>query len=89
MICIGCGNRRAYTLKINSTGSHCDRCGTFRARGSPDVYFRQPYLDPNLPHPNRPHEKDGVWVRSKQHKQALLNEQKLVERGDKRHGARL
>ena len=88
MTCGNCGNKNAYAVRINGGGQSCDECGTFRNRGVPDVYFRQPYLDPNLPHPNRPHEKDGVWVRSKQHKRELLNEQKLVERGDRRHGAR-
>ena len=54
----------------------------------PSLYFRQPYLDPNLAHPDRPWEKDGVLVTSKRHKAALMREQGLVEAGDRKHGAR-
>lgn len=89
MICRGCNSSRAYAIRSSKYGETCNECGDFRAAGSPDVYFRQPYLDPNLPHPSRPHEANGVWVESKRHKAALLAEQNLCERGDKRHGSRI
>jgi len=75
-------------MRFTADGESCDRCGNLGNVNVPDVYFRAPYLDPNLPHPNRPWEKDGVWVESKQHKARLMAEQGLVERGDRRHGHR-
>ena len=66
----------------------CDRCGDLRHLVIPDVSFTGPYLDPNLAHPDRPWEKDGVWVESKRHKARLMTEQNLREVGDKKHGAR-
>ena len=88
MECNRCGNPAAYAMRFTASGESCNQCGGFTPRGSPDCYFREPYLDPNLPHPNRPAEKDGVWVTSKRHKQQLLNEQGLYEKGDRKHGAR-
>ena len=88
MECNNCGNMAAYAMRFTNEGQSCNACGSFQNKGTPDVYFRAPYLDPNLAHPNRPWEKDGVWVESKQHKARLMAEQNLVERGDHRHGAR-
>ena len=89
MKCDGCGNGAARRIRYNRHGETCDGCGGLStAVGCPDVYFRQPYLDPNLAHPDRPHEANGVWVTSRRHKAALMAEQNLVERGDKRGGAR-
>ena len=88
MQCDHCGNDRAFALSFYSGGSSCDRCGEARGPRTPDVAFNKPYLDPNLPHPKRPWEKDGVWVTSKQHKSALMKEQGLHEVGDKKHGSR-
>lgn len=91
MICDGCGNDAARRIRYTRHGETCDVCGGLPADvGAPDVYFRKPYLDPNLAHPDRPNEsrQGGVWVTSKRHKAALLAEQNLVERGDKRGGAR-
>ena len=92
MKCDNCGNETAQRLRYSAAaGMKCDDCGRLTSGvGCPDVYFRQPYLDPNLAHPDRPHEvaQGGVWVTSRRHKAALLAEQNLVERGDKRRGAR-
>ena len=89
MTCNNCGNDRARRWRRYEDGMECcEGCGGLGALSIPDVYFVKPYLDPNLPHPNRPWEKDGVWVESKQHKAALLKEQGLREVGDKVNGAR-
>lgn len=76
-------------MRFNAVGGCCDRCGVLPQLGIPDVYFREPYMDPNLPHPHRPWEKDGVFVTSKEHKARLMREQNLVESGDKVHGMRI
>ena len=89
MKCDGCGNENAYRLKMRSDSCMCDKCGGLTSSFVPDIYFKEPYLDPNLAHPNRPWEKNGVWVRSRAHKAALMKEQGLREAGDRKHGARI
>lgn len=88
MRCDGCGNDRARRIRYSAQGEVCDECGGLGSVWIPDVSFTRPYLDPNLPHPDRPWEADGVWVESRQHKARLLAEQNLVEKGDKRGGMR-
>lgn len=91
MTCDGCGNKGAIRLRFTGRGEcSCDHCGGLGALHVPDVYFKEPYYDYNLAHPNRPWEaKRGAWVSSRRHKAALLAEQGLVEKGDKRGGMRL
>ena len=90
MICKGCNNERAFRWRKYEDGTECcDACGNISVASLPDVYFREPYLDPNLANPKRANEMNGVWVESKRHKARLMAEQGLREAGDKRHGARL
>lgn len=92
MTCDGCGNKAAVRIHVDRFGESCNACGTVSVSvGAPDVYFKEPYRDPHLVHPDRPNEvkAGGVWVTSKRHKAALMAEQNLVERGDKRGGARI
>lgn len=91
VVCNACGNESARRIRMTSSGFYCcDGCGDLgRAPTLHDVYFKGPYMDPNLAHYKRPWEKDGVWVRSREHKAALLAEQNLREAGDKFHGARI
>lgn len=88
MQCNGCGNKTAYKIKRTSFIENCNRCGNLASTWVPDVYFKGPYLDPNLAHPHRPNEINGVWIRSRRHKALLLAEQNLIEKGDKYHGTR-
>ena len=88
MKCNGCGNTEAYIIRCTKDDESCNSCGGIALPWLPDVSFRGAYLDPNLGHPSRPHERDGVMVYSKRHKETLLREQGLREVGDKRHGAR-
>ena len=91
MRCNGCGNEHAYRVRIFGLGlEECDRCGGLGNVHVPDVYFKEPYWDPNLAHPQRPWEcKRGVYVESKAHKMRLMREQDLRECGDRVHGARV
>lgn len=90
MTCGACGNDRAHRWRRYEDGSEsCDRCGQLGSAAVPDVFFQGPYLDPNLAHPKRPWEKDGVWVESRQHKARLMAEQGLREAGDRRGGERI
>lgn len=88
MICNTCGNQRAYRWRKHEDGTeYCNACSDIPAPWLPDVHFQKPYLDHNLAHPDRPRERNGVWVESKRHKAMLLNEQNLREAGDRRRGA--
>ena len=88
MKCNGCQNDKAIRVRVTSEYECCDRCGGLKSVCLPDVYFSRPYLDPNLGNPKNPHEVNGIWIESKRHKQKILNEQGLVEKGDRKHGAR-
>lgn len=92
MICSGCGNENARRVRIvydeDDRIETCEDCGRLTSLYYPDVYFPgEPYMDPNLVRPTDVHSPDGILVRSKRHKAALLREQGLVERGDRVHGA--
>ena len=90
MVCKNCNNDRAFRWRKFEDGSEsCDKCGSIPSTQFSDVYFREPYLDPNLAHPSRPWEKDGVWVGSREHKARLMREQDLREAGDRRGGSRI
>ncbi len=91
--CRTCGTESAIEVRtqyINGIVTEsCDHCGTFIMRsGTPDVYFRKPYFDPNLADPNDPKTWDGQMVHSKQHKSGLMKKFNLRESGDRVHGAR-
>ena len=88
MTCNWCGNDKAYRVRVRAMHESCDRCGDLPNLDFPDVSFTEPYLDPNLAHPDRQHEVNGVWIESKRHKAMLMKEQNLREVGDRKHGAR-
>lgn len=54
--------------------------------GIPDVYFKEPYFDPHLAHPEN--SQTGTFIRSKAHKAQVMKELGISEKGDRRHGAR-
>lgn len=90
MVCDGCQNPDAYRIRASAYGECCDKCGNLSIGDAslPDVFFQGPYVDPNLAHPDRPWEKDGVLVTSRRHKAQLMAEQNLREAGDRKGGAR-
>lgn len=100
MTCNGCGNEAAHRVRVRPVrepgddknmpvlSESCDRCAGLRNLDFPDVSFTEPYMDPNLAHPDRPWEVDGVWIESKRHKAMLMKEQDLREIGDRKGGAR-
>lgn len=93
MKCNNCGNTKAtrwHSKWQNGQMSEtCDKCSDLGYITRPDVYFREPYLDPNLAKPYSRIEKDGVWVTSKSHKARLMKEQGLRELGASVHGGRI
>lgn len=50
-----------------------------------DVFFRQPYFEPNLADDKNP---EGQWVSSKSEKARIMKEKGLIESGDRIHGCR-
>lgn len=94
MLCNGCGNLEAYRLRVADGFECCDSCGSLPSARHSDVYFREPYLDPNLVTRDgfktmeRKNGQEGVWVSSREHKARLMKERGVVEAGDKQHGAR-
>jgi hypothetical protein len=57
-------------------------------RGSPDVYFKEPYFDPNIASPNHPGHENGTFIESRMHKAMLMKKFDIREAGDARHGSR-
>ena len=88
MLCENCGNSEAYVYRKTKDGECCDSCGDLRIPWNPSVYFRQPYVDPNLGDYRHPHEANGVLITSKRHKARLMREQGVVEAGDRVRGGR-
>jgi hypothetical protein len=90
VVCNGSGNQDAWRTRTKGGEECCDVCGRLGISGAdvPDVYFAGPYVDPNLAHPDRPWEANGVLVTSKRHKAQLMAEQGLREAGDRKGGAR-
>ena len=95
MTCNGCGNANAHII----SGRHepgrdgryiecCDQCGAVKAPTVPDVYFREPYVDPHLIR-NCMEEKDGVLITSAKMKAERMRELGVREAGDRKHGARI
>ena len=87
MVCEGCGNKDAHEWKFSSSGQSCNACrpaaSTFRFS---DVFFQKPGFEPHLAHPD--HSPKGNFVRSREHKAALMRELGVRETGDKVRGAR-
>lgn len=89
MKCEGCGNGAAYKLRIKDGSETCDNCGDFPSAYVPDVYFREPYVDPHLIDYRRPEQRNGVLIESRRQKAELMRRLRVVELGDRRGGARL
>lgn len=93
MKCNNCGNTKASRWHCKwidgNMSESCNLCVDLNHLARPDVYFRKPYLDPNLAKPYSRLEKDGVWVTSKSHKARLMKEQGLRELGDTARGGRI
>lgn len=85
MECDSCGNKEARVLKYRSSGLNCDKCGSGKV-DVPDVYFKKPYFDEHIAHPDKfPH---GMEITSRRHKSEMMKRLGLRESGDKFHGAR-
>jgi len=58
----------------------CSDCDRIEMSGSPDVYFREPYLEEHMgPEP--------IFISSRQEKVRIMKERGIVEAGDRRRGA--
>lgn len=55
-----------------------------RAHGNPDAYFKESYFEPHFAEKGKPF---GQEVRSKRHKQYLMNKLGVHESGDKIRGS--
>ena len=87
MVCGGCGNQGAYRLSYSSAGESCNACSSsMTAFRFSDVFFQGPNFEPHLAHPEK--SPKGNFVRSREHKAALMRELGLSETGDKVRGAR-
>lgn len=87
MKCSGCGNESAYRLSYSAAGESCDSCGAPASSFKfSDVFFRGPYHDQHIADPDR--SPKGTFVRSREHKAALMAGLGIREVGDKVHGAR-
>lgn len=88
MKCGGCGNEEATHVRIRYTDNRerievCDRCGNLAGYALPDASCPNGgYFDENLA--DTDHRK-GQWVRSKEHKAALLKQLGLEEAGSTRN----
>lgn len=94
--CEGCGNKdpwarhpkkESYTGKVYE---ECNRCFDSSIPSNPDVYFREPYWDPNLFDFDSPgfDPKRGTFVTSKVHKAYLMKKLGVREAGDRKNGSR-
>lgn len=88
MICHGCGNQKAYGLQVSYDKyggklETCNGCGGFFGT-SPDVYFKQPYVDEHIASPEHPNPK---FISSRREKKFWLDKCGLRESGDRVHGA--
>lgn len=88
MTCCGCRNESAYRISFSRHGEVCDECGResiSRFRFS-DVYFKDGYFDEHIAHPEE--SPKGNYIRSREHKSALMRSLGISEIGDKVHGSR-
>ena len=86
MICNGCGNQEATRISYSKNSESCDKCGKVGALKFSDVYFKQPYFDPNISDPVK--SPFGTHITSRSQKAELMRGLGLHEVGDRRHGAR-
>lgn len=94
--CETCGNPNPWarhSKKERFTGRYfeeCNRCFDASIPSNPDVYFRQPYWDPNLCDYDDPSYdlQKGTFIRSKAHKAYVLKKLGVQEAGDMRNGSR-
>lgn len=87
MICLNCNSTEAKIWRKCEDGTEsCNNCSNVRNPGLPDVYFKQPYFDPNLADKKNP---QGRWIDSKGQKAQIMKDIGVREAGDKKHGARL
>ncbi len=90
MVCDACGNPTATRMRFFGGGKcGCDKCLNIGSIQFSDVYFREPYLDPNLVDPTKPEQKNGVWIESREQKADIMRRLGWREAGDKKHGCRI
>lgn len=87
MDCSGCGNTAAYRVSYSAAGEACNAClPAMPTMRFSDVFFRGPGFEPHLADPDK--SPNGNFVRSREHKAALMRELGVREVGDKVRGAR-
>ena|SRR5258708_17728232 len=89
MTCNSCGNAAAYAVRsVYDSGriiDSCDRCGGQRSLcNTPDVYFKEAYVDEHLGSEEFPGPKR---INSRAEKAYWLKKCNLRESGDRHHGA--
>ena len=80
MLCQGCGNPVAYRISFSSASitkeglksETCDQCKPQKGFKFSDVYFRKPYFDPQIAHPD--HSPNGTFIESREHKASLMRQ---------------
>jgi hypothetical protein len=89
MTCGNCGNTAAYAIRSTYSDGRmndvCDRCGGVTSVcNTPDVYFKEPYVDEHLSSEQYPGPKQ---ISSRAEKAYWLKKCNLREGGDRKHGA--
>lgn len=85
MICGNCGNQNAWSRHWTIDSEGCNACdGQHTYQGTPDVYFKEPYLDEHLGSEEHPGPK---MINSRAEKAYWLKKCNLRESGDRVHGA--
>lgn len=89
MVCSGCGHKSAYRVSYSSAGESCNACApaTISTFKFSDVYFKGPGFEAHMADPEK--SPKGNFVRSREHKAALMREIGIREVGDKVHGSRV
>lgn len=84
MNCNGCGNDRAYRVRVGAGWEFCDMCGDIGTVGVADVFWDG---TPEHGLPDDPRTGQPMVFGSKAEKARYLREHGLVEAGDKMHGS--
>lgn len=87
MECNGCGNKDAHRVSYSSSGETCNACGSSGTFRFSDVFFKEPYFDSHIAHPEKA--PFGTQIRSREHKASMMREYGLKEAGDRKHGTRV